>query len=135
MSENPDYTFIVQQLERMTTKMDEISKEVQQTNIDLAKLGGMRHALQDLKDWKMNVEGAVNAEDLKEMKKALSEVKQQREDMEKVEKEISVLRTDKEEDKKEIDKLKTFRTQVVTYGTIVGFAFTTALVVLGWFLS
>ncbi len=135
MAENPDYSFIVQQLERMSTKMDEISKEVQLTNIEMAKLGGMKFALQDLKTWKENVESAVNAEDLKAMKNALAAVQKNAESMDKVASDIKTLREEKDEDKKEIDKLNTFRTQVVTYGTIVGFIFTTALVVLGWFLS
>jgi len=135
MSDNPDYTFIVQQLERMSTKMDEISKEVQLTNIEMAKLGGMKHALQDIKTWKENVESAVNPEDLREMKSALTEVKQHSEDMDKVEKEIESLKSEKEEDKKEIDKLKEFKTQVVTYGTIAGFIFAAALTIVGWFMS
>lgn len=135
MAENPDYTIIVQQLERMSTKMDEISKEVQLTNIEMAKLGGMKFALQDLKDWKAEVTGAVNAEDLKAMKKALLEVKTQAETMDKLENDIEDLKSNKEEDKREIDKLNTFKTQIVTYGTILGFIFTAALVILGSLLS
>jgi len=135
MADNQDYTFIVQQLERMSTKMDEISKEVQLTNIEMAKLGGMKFALQDLKDWKANVEGAVNAEDLKAMKSALLEVQKNSEDMGKVEKDIEALKEEKEEDKKEIDKLKIFKTQVVTYGTIATSLFAIALTILGWYLS
>jgi len=135
MSENQDYTFIVQQLERMSTKMDEISKEVQLTNIEIAKLNGMKHTLNDFKTWKENVESAVNAEDLRLMKSALTEVQKHAEDMDKVEKDIEKLKTGKEQDKKEIDKLKTFKTQVVTYGTIATSLFALALTVLGWYLS
>jgi len=130
-----DYSIIMQQLERMSTKIDEISKEVQLTNIEMAKLGGMKHALQDLKDWKTEVAGAVNPEDLREMKSALQDVQKQAEDMVNVEKEIKDLKTEKDKDKKEIDKLKTFKTQVVTYGTIIGFIFSSALAILGWFLA
>jgi len=135
MAENPEYHIIVQQLERMSTKIDEISKEVQLTNIEIAKLNGMKHALNDFKTWKENVESAVNAEDLRVMKAALLEVKKQAEDIDNVEKTIQSLKTEKEADKQEIDKLKTFRTQVVTYGTIGAFLFATALTVLGWYLS
>lgn len=135
MAENPEYHIIVQQLERMSTKIDEISKEVQLTNIEIAKLNGMKHALNDFKTWKENVESAVNAEDLRVMKAALLEVKKQAEDIDNVEKTIQSLKTEKEADKQEIDKLKTFRTQVVTYGTISAFLFATALTVLGWYLS
>lgn len=135
MAANQDYSIIVQQLERMSTKIDEISKEVQLTNIEMAKLGGMKHALQDLKTWKENVEGAVNAEDLREMKAALGEVKKHTEEIDQFEKEITELKKDKEKDKEEIDKLKTFKTKMVTVGAISFFALTTAITVLGWFLS
>ena len=135
MADNPEYHIIVKQLERMSTKIDEISKEVQLTNIEIAKLNGMKHALNDFKTWKENVESAVNAEDLRIMKAALVEVKKQAEDIDNVEKTIQSLKTEKEADKQEIDKLKTFRTQVVTYGTIGAFLFATALTVLGWYLS
>jgi len=135
MAGDKDYTFIVQQLERMSTKMDEISKEVQLTNIEIAKLNGMKHALNDFKTFKENVESAVNVDDLRVMKAALIEVKKHSEDMDKVERDIKYLRVEKEEGKREIDKLNTFKTQVVTYGTIAAFIFTTALTVLGWYLS
>ena len=77
MESGRDYSIIVQQLERMATKIDEISKEVQMTNIEMVKLSGMKHALQDLKVWKDNVDGAVNPRGPKEMKSSLSNVKKQ----------------------------------------------------------
>jgi len=135
MANNPEYNNIFQQLERMTSKMDEISKEVQLTNIEIAKLAGMKHTLQDLKDWKINVEGAVNAEDLRLMKTALADVKKHAEEIEFFEKELESLKRDKEKDKEEIEKLNTFKTKTVTLGTIMVFAFSAALTILGWFIS
>ena len=135
MATNPEYNIIVQQLERMSNKIDEISKEVQLTNIEIAKLNGMKHALNDFKTWKENVESAVNAEDLRTMKIALTEVKQHAEDIDFLEKEIDSLKRDKIKDKEEIDMLKTFKTKTVTVGTILFFILTTAITILGWFLS
>lgn len=135
MANNPEYNNIFQQLERMTIKMDEISKEVQLTNIEITKLAGMKHILQDLKGWKSNVEGAVNAEDLRLMKTALADVKKHAEEIEFFEKELESLKRDKEKDKEEIKKLNTFKTKTVTLGTIMVFAFSAALTILGWFIS
>lgn len=132
---NPDYSIIVQQLERMSTKIDEISKEVQLTNIEMAKLGGLKHAIQDLKTWKENIDTAVNAEDLREMKSALAEVKKHTEELDQFEKEIDSLKRDKEKDKEEIEKLKIFKTKIATIGAISFFILTTAITVVGWFLS
>lgn len=128
MATNPDYSFIVQQLERMSNKIDEISKEVQLTNIEIAKLSGMKHTLNDFKIWKEGVEGVVNAEDLREMKSALSEVKKQKEEISSLEKEI-------EKHRDEVEKLNTFKTKTVTIGSILFVAFTTAITVIGWFIS
>lgn len=128
MATNPDYSFIVQQLERMSTKIDEIGKEVQATNIEIAKLGGMKHAFSDFKSWKEGVEGVVNAEDLREMKSALSDVKKQKEEISNLEKEI-------EKHREEVDKLNTFKTKTLTIGSILFVAFTTAITVIGWFIS
>jgi phage shock protein A len=132
---NPNYNIIVQQLERMATKIDEISKEVQLTNIEMAKLGGMKHVIQDLKAWKENVDNAVNADDLREMKSALAEVKKHTEEISQFDKEIESLKIEKEKDKEEIDKLKTFKTKIATVGAISFFILTTAITIVGWFLS
>jgi len=132
---NPDVTLIVQQLERMSTKIDEISKEVQLTNIEIAKLNGMKHALSDFKTWKENVESAVNAEDLREMKSAVANIKKHNEEIEQLEKEVSLLYREKEKYREEIANLNTFKTKAITIGTILAFTFSAALTVLGWFFS
>ena len=134
-AQNPDITLIVQQLERMSTKIDDISKEVQLTNIEIAKLSGMKHALSDFKTWKENVESAVNAEDLREMKSAVANIKKHSEEIEQLEREIEGLQRQKEKDKEEISRLNTFKTKAVTIGTILAFTFSAALTILGWFFS
>lgn len=134
-AQNSDITMIVQQLERMSTKIDEISKEVQLTNIEIAKLSGMKHALNDFKTWKENVESAVNAEDLREMKSAVADIKKHSEEIDQLEKEVEALAKEKEKDKAEIIKLNTFKTKAVTVTTIIVFAFSAALTILGWFFS
>lgn len=134
MPVNSEYNIIVQQLERMSSKIDDISKEVQLTNIEIAKLNGMRHALNDFKTWKENVESAVNAEDLRLMKSTLANVKKHDEDLEFFEREIEAIKKEKLKDKEEIEKLNTFQTKIVTIGTILVFAFSAALTVMGWFM-
>lgn len=135
MESGRDYSIIVQQLERMATKIDEISKEVQMTNIEMVKLSGMKHALQDLKTWKDNVDGAVNPEDLREMKSSLSVVKKQSEEISSLQKEIFYLKEEKKKDRQEIDNLKTFKTKIATVGAISFFVLTTAITIVGWYLS
>ena len=135
MESGRDYSIIVQQLERMATKIDEISKEVQMTNIEMVKLSGMKHALQDLKVWKDNVDGAVNPEDLREMKSSLSNVKKQSEEISSIQKEIFSLKEERKKDIQEIENLKTFKTKIATVGAISFFILTTAITIVGWYLS
>lgn len=129
----PDYSIILQHLDKMSSKIEELSKEVQQTNIAITKLDSMKHSLGDIKTWKDGIERVVNAEDLREMKTALLEVKRGKEDMLQFEKEIEEIKLSNKEKDKTIDELKTFKTKAVTIGTIIVFAFSTALTIVGWY--
>jgi outer membrane murein-binding lipoprotein Lpp len=135
MSDQNDYTLILKHLEKLELKMDGLATDLQQTNIEMAKLSGMKHALQDLKSWKENVESIVNPEDLREMKRGLAEIKTATEDMDKVEEEIRTIKEEKAKDREEIDDLKMFKTKAKTVVAILATLFTAAITVLGWFLS
>ncbi|MEK6829406.1 MAG: hypothetical protein AABY15_04710 [Nanoarchaeota archaeon] len=134
MATNQD-NIILQQLQKMEGKIDDLAKELHNTNLEMTRIAGMKHALQDLKTWKENIESVVNSEDLRDMKKALQEIKVASEDMDKVEEEIKKLKEDKEKDREEINNLKTFKAKTKTIIAIMVGIFTTALTVLGWFLS
>lgn len=130
-----DYTLILKHLEKLEDKIDGLATDLQQTNIEMAKLSGMKHALQDLKAWKENVESIVNPEDLREMKRSLVEIKVAAEDMDKVEEDIRTIKEEKIKDREEIEDLKTFKTKAKTVIAIFAALFTAAISVLGWFLS
>lgn len=130
-----DNSIILQQLQKMEAKIDGLATELHNTNLEMTRIAGMKHALNDIKSWKENLETIVNAEDLKEMKKSLQDIKLAAEEMDKVEKEIEDLKKDKEKDREEINQLKTFRTKAKTVVAILTIIFTTAISVLGWFLA
>lgn len=130
-----DYTLILKHLEKLEIKIDGLSTDLQQTNIEMAKLSGMKHTLADLKNWKENVESVVNPNDLREMKKALAEIKALSENIDKTEEDLKILKEEKEEDQTQIVELKTFNTKITTIGAIVSFLFTIAMVVIGWAIS
>lgn len=85
--------------------------------------------------WKENVESIVNADDLREMKKALQEVKLSNEELERFQKEMQSLKIEKEKDRAEIEDLKIFKTKAKTVVAIISTLFATALTILGWFVS
>lgn len=126
---------ILQQLQKMEGKIDNLAKELHNTNLEMTRIAGMKHALQDIKVWKENVESIVNVGDLREMKKALQEVKLSNEELERFQKEIQSLKSEKEKDRAEIEDLKIFKTKAKTVVAIVSTLFATALTILGWFVS
>lgn len=126
---------ILQQLQKMESKIDNLAKELHNTNLEMTRIAGMKHALQDIKVWKENVESIVSADDLREMKKALQEVKLSNEELERFQKEIQSLKSEKEKDRAEIEDLKIFKTKAKTVVAIISTLFATALTILGWFVS
>ena len=134
MSTNQE-NLILQQLQKMESKIDNLAKELHNTNLEMTRVAGMKHALQDIKVWKENVESIVNADDLREMKKALQEVKLSNEELERFKKEIQSLKSEKEKDRAEIEDLKIFKTKAKTVVAIISTLFATALTILGWFVS
>jgi len=79
---NTVYELLVSELERLNQRLEDISEKLNDTNIKLTEVSGMKHAINDLKDWKKNFE---------------------------------------ESTKKDVSDLKTFRTQIITIGSIVTF--------------
>lgn len=134
MSTNQE-NLILQQLQKMESKIDNLAKELHNTNLEMTRVAGMKHALQDIKVWKENVESIVNADDLREMKKALQEVKLSNEELERFQKEMQSLKIEKEKDRAEIEDLKIFKTKAKTVVAIISTLFATALTILGWFVS
>lgn len=135
MSSENSYNLILSHLEKLENKIDTVNSELQKTNLEMVKISSMKHALNDLKTWKESVDNVVNPEDLRDMKKGLTEIKTATEDIQKVEEELKEIKKERKIDKEEIDKLKTFKTKSTTVIGILAFLFTTALTVLGWFLS
>lgn len=128
-------TLILQQLQKMEDKIDNLATALHETNLEMTRIGGMKHALQDLKAWKENVESVVNAEDLREMKKALQEIKSSSEEIVRLESELKNIKEDKAKDRVEIEDLKTFKIKAKTVVAILSVLFSTAITILGWFVS
>jgi peptidoglycan hydrolase CwlO-like protein len=55
MSTNQE-NLILQQLQKMEGKIDNLAKELHNTNLEMTRIAGMKHALQDIKVWKENIE-------------------------------------------------------------------------------
>jgi vacuolar-type H+-ATPase subunit I/STV1 len=135
MATQDNNALILQQLQKMEDKLDNLATALHETNLEMTRIGGMKHALQDLKAWKENVESIVNPEDLREMKKALQEIKASSEEIDRLESELKSIKEDKAKDRVEIEDLKTFKIKAKTVVAILSILFSTAITILGWFVS
>ena len=132
----PDNNIIIlQQLQKMEDKLDNLATALHETNLEMTRIGGMKHALQDIKNWKENVESIVNPEDLREMKKALQDIKASNEDIDRLEMELKSMKEEKAKDRVAIDELNTFKTKAKTVVAILVALFSTAITILGLFVS
>lgn len=135
MATQDNNSLILQQLQKMEDKIDNLATALHATNLEMTRIGGMKHALQDLKAWKENVESIVNPDDLKEMKKALQEIKASSEEINRLEAELKNIKAEKVKDRVEIEELKTFKVKAKTVVAILSILFSTAITILGWFVS
>jgi predicted nuclease with TOPRIM domain len=126
---------VLKELERLNSNYENLRDEVVRTNQELVKTAAMKHAVNELAIWKRDVDKVVNEEDLREMKKCASKIQKNTEDIQQAEKDITAIILEKNDNKKEISELKTFKTKAVTIGAIVFFLLSTAITVLGWYLS
>ena len=69
------YELLIKELERLNDKLESIAKELQETNTELAKISGFKHAISDLKDWKKAVEEVTSVKDLTEMSSDIKDLK------------------------------------------------------------
>jgi len=135
MAAQDNNTIILQQLQKMEDKIDNLATALHETNLEMTRIGGMKHALADIKSWKENLESIVNPDDLRAMKKAIQDIKLSNEEMDNFEKELKSLKEEKAKDRKEIDELNTFKTKAKTVVAIISALFTVAISVLGFFLA
>jgi len=126
---------ILQQLQKMEDKIDNLASSLHETNLEMTRIGGMKHALQDIKIWKENLEKVVNPDDLRDMKKALQDIKISNEEIKTLESELKSIREEKIKDRIEIEDLKTFKIKAKTVVAILSILFSTAITILGWFVS
>ncbi len=115
---------ILGQLEKLNENQERLSKEIQKTNLELARIGGMKHAVTDFKEWKDTVDKVVNVDDLKKIKEFYNKHQD-------IDSEITDLYVITKELRAETDDYKKFKVRAMTIIAVISFLFTTALTILG----
>ena len=115
---------ILDKLEKLNENHGKLSEEIQKTNLELAKIAGLRHAVSDINKWKENIDKSVNADDLGKIKEFYTkhqDVDANIEDLFLITKEL----------RESSDDYKKFKIKTMTVIAVISFLFTTALTVLG----
>jgi len=115
---------ILGQLEKLNENQEKLSEEIQKTNLELARIGGMKHAVTDFKEWKDTVDKVVNVDDLKKIKEFYNKYQD-------IDSEITDLYVITKELRAETDDYKKFKVRAMTVIAVISFLFTTALTVVG----
>lgn len=117
---------ILNQLEKLNENQERLSEEIQKTNLELAKISGLRHAVANINSWKDSIERAVNADDLGKVKEFYTKHQDVDANIEDIYLILKELRADS-------DDYKKFKTKIMTIVGVVSFLFATALTALGIF--
>jgi Rad3-related DNA helicase len=115
---------ILGQLEKLNENQEKLSQEIQKTNLELAKISGLRHAVGDINKWKDSIDRAVNADDLGKIKEFYTkhqDVDANIEDIYLILKEL----------RESSDDYSRFKVKTMTIIAVISFLFTTALTILG----
>lgn len=115
---------ILSQLEKLSENQENLTKEIQKTNIELAKVSGIRHAVGEINKWKDSISDSINSDDLKNIKEFYTEHQTTNADIEDLYLITKELRVESEDYKK-------FKTKTMTIITVISFLFATTLTVFG----
>lgn len=117
---------ILNQLEKLNENQEKLSEEIQKTNLELTKIAGLKHIIFSLKEWKDNVDKAVNADDLVKIK----DFSNKHQD---IDADITDLYLITKELRTDADDYKKFKTKAMTIIAVMAFLLTTTLTLLGLF--
>lgn len=124
-SANRILDLILNQLEKLTENQDRLSKEIQETNIELTKISGFKNGVEELKTWKDGLSSVINADDLKNIKDFYTKNQD-------IDADIIDLYLITKELRADAEEFKKFKANVKTVIAVVSFLFTVAMTIIGW---
>jgi len=119
--------YILKELEKLGENCDSLAEEINGLNVELTKISGMKHAINDLKDWKSSVDEAVNIDDLKNIKSYYINNKD-------IKSSIDTIKETAKKQQEKIEELESFKTKVYTVIAVASFLVTTAIALIKVFL-
>lgn len=118
--------YVLKELEKLGDICDSLADEINALNVELTKISGIKHAIQDLKEWKSTVEEAVNQNDLMSLKQFYIDNKDIKSSIESIKESLKKY-------EEQIEDYKKFKTKVYAIAGVLSFLLATTLTVLKFF--
>ena len=115
--------YVLKELEKLGEICDSLADEINGLNVELTKISGIKHAINELKEWKTNVEETTNLNDLQSLKTFYINNKDIKESLDSLKETLK-----KYED--QIDDYKRFKTKVYAIAGVLSFLLATGLTLL-----
>lgn len=114
--------YVLKELEKLGEICDSLADEINGLNVELTKISGIKHSINDLKDWKTNVEEATNLNDLQSLKSFYINNKD-------IKDSIDSIKDTLKKYEEQIEDYKKFKTKVYAIAGVLSFLLATGLTI------
>lgn len=126
--------YVLKELEKLGEICDSLADEINGLNVELTKISGIKHAINELKEWKTNVEETTNLNDLQSLKSFYINNKDIKDSIDSNNKDIknsidSIKETLKKYEE-QIEDYKKFKTKVYAIAGVLSFLLATGLTIM-----
>jgi cell shape-determining protein MreC len=115
--------YVLKELEKLGEICDSLADEINGLNVELTKISGIKHSINDLKDWKTSVEEATNLNDLQSLKAFYINNKDVQQSLESIKETLKKY-------EEQLDDYKKFKTKVYAIAGVLSFLLATGLTVM-----
>lgn len=115
--------YVLKELEKLGEICDSLADEINGLNVELTKISGIKHAINDLKEWKSSVEEATNLNDLQSLKAFYINNKD-------VQQSLDSIKETLKKYEEQLDDYKKFKTKVYAIAGVLSFLLATGLTVM-----
>jgi hypothetical protein len=112
--------YVLKELEKLGEICDSLADEINGLNLELTKISGIKHAINELKEWKTGVEETTNLNDLQSLKNFYINNKDIKDSIDSIKETLK-----KYED--QIEDYKRFKTKVYAIAGVLSFLLATGL--------
>lgn len=115
--------YVLKELEKLGEICDSLADEINGLNVELTKISGIKHAINELKEWKTSVEETTNLNDLQSLKQFYINNKDVKESLDSIKETLKKY-------EEQLDDYKKFKTKVYAIAGVLSFLLATGLTIM-----